>query len=88
MIPTMDVLKEYLGMIQEYPDVVDIHRGAVRKVRDCERMKEEGRIDVSNSSSMVGNWSTYAFTWTTECNYAWSAIWSSNNWYVGMYQNL
>lgn len=46
MIPTMDILKEYLGMIQEYPDVVDIHRGAVRKVRDCERMKEEGRIDV------------------------------------------
>ena len=47
MIPTMDTLKEYLGLIQEFPDTVDIHRGAVSKVKDCERMKEEGRIDVS-----------------------------------------
>ena len=47
MLPAMDVLKEYLGLIQEFPDVHDIHKGAVSKVRDCERMKEEGRIDVS-----------------------------------------
>ena len=50
MLPAMDVLKEYLGLIQEFPDTVDIHRGAVGKIRDCERMKEEGRIDVSFSS--------------------------------------
>ena len=47
MLPTMDVLKEYLGLIQEFPDTVDIHRGAMSKIKDCERMKEEGRIDVS-----------------------------------------
>lgn len=46
MIPTMDILKEYLGLIQEFPETGDIHRGAISKVKDCERMKEEGRIDV------------------------------------------
>lgn len=49
MIPTLDKLKEYLGLLQEFPDVVDIHKGALSKVRDCERMKEEGRIDVRTS---------------------------------------
>lgn len=48
MLPAMDVLKEYLGLIQEFPKVDDIHRGALGKIKDCERMKEEGRIDVSN----------------------------------------
>ena len=43
----MDVLKEYIGLMQEFPDLVEIHRGAMRKVRDADRMKEEGRIDVS-----------------------------------------
>ena len=47
MLPTLDRLREYLGILQEFPDVVDIHKGALSKVRDCERMKEEGRIDVS-----------------------------------------
>ena len=47
MLPAMDVLKEYIGLMQEFPDLVEIHRGAMRKVRDADRMKEEGRIDVS-----------------------------------------
>ena len=50
MLPAMEVLKEYLGLIQEFPDVSDIHRGALGKIKDCERMKEEGRIDVRGFS--------------------------------------
>ena len=40
-------------MMQEFPDLVEIHRGAMRKVRDADRMKEEGRIDVSPQSNTV-----------------------------------
>ena len=47
MLPALDVLKEYLGMMHDFPDLVDIHRGALRKVRDADKMKEEGRLDVS-----------------------------------------
>ena len=47
MLPAMDVMKEYLGMIFAFPDMVDIHRGAASKVKDCSKMKEECRIDVS-----------------------------------------
>ena len=47
MLPALDVLKEYLGLMHNLPDLVEIHRGAMRKVRDAEKMKEEGRIDVS-----------------------------------------
>jgi sorting nexin-9/18/33 len=52
MIPTMDGLKEYLGLIQEFPGTVDMHRGLVGKIRDCEKMKEEGRIDFMEASEM------------------------------------
>ena len=47
MLPALDVLKEYMGLMQEFPELVEIHRGAMRKVRDADKMKEEGRIDVS-----------------------------------------
>ena len=47
MLPCLDVIKEYLGIIFTFPDVVQIHRGASSKVHDCDKMKEEGRIDVS-----------------------------------------
>ncbi len=47
MLPALDVLKEYLGIIFTYPDVVQIYKGGSSKVKDCDKMKEEGRIDVS-----------------------------------------
>ena len=47
MLPCLDIIKEYLGLIFTFPDMVQIHRGAVSKVHDCDKMKEEGRIDAS-----------------------------------------
>ena len=49
MLPCLDVIKEYLGLIFTFADVVQIHKGASSKVHDCDKMKEEGRIDVSQS---------------------------------------
>ena len=46
-LPALDVLKEYLGLMHEFPDTLDLYKGCLSKVRDCERMREEGRIDVS-----------------------------------------
>ena len=48
MLPALDVMKEYLGLLFAFPDVVDIHRGAASKVKECTKMKEECRIDVSS----------------------------------------
>ena len=47
MLPALDTLKEYIGMIQVYPDLLTVHRGAMGKVKESDKMKEEGRIDVS-----------------------------------------
>ena len=48
MLPALDTLKEYIGMIQVYPDLLTVHRGAMGKVKESDKMKEEGRIDVSD----------------------------------------
>ena len=52
-LPALDVLKEYLGILHEFPDTTDIHRRSLSKIRECERMKEEGRIDVSSMLDIV-----------------------------------
>jgi len=56
MLPALDVMKEYLGLIFAFPDVVTIHRGAVSKINECSKMKEEGRIDVSRLAFIVRVW--------------------------------
>ncbi|XP_064384617.1 sorting nexin-33-like [Halichondria panicea] len=60
MLPVLDVLKEYLGLIFTYPDVVQIYKGASSKVRDCDKMKEEGRIDITDASDISGRAETIA----------------------------
>ena len=62
MLPCLDIIKEYLGLIFTFPDMVQVYRGAASKVHDCEKMKEEGRIDVSQcfSGRMMDN----CFCWT------------------------
>lgn len=59
MLPAMDVLKEYLGIIFTYPDVVQIYKGGSSKVKDCDKMKEEGRIDVSGVNIFLGHWTLF-----------------------------
>ncbi len=46
MLPALDVMKEYMGLIFTFPDMVTIHKGAASKTKDCEKMKEGCRIDV------------------------------------------
>jgi sorting nexin-9/18/33 len=53
MLPALDVLKEYLGLMQDFPDLVEVHRGAMRKVRDADKMKEEGRIDIVDADQVT-----------------------------------
>lgn len=53
MLPCLDVIKEYLGLIFTFPDMVQIHRGASSKVHDCDKMKEEGRIDITDAADIV-----------------------------------
>ena len=62
MLPCLDVIKEYLGLIFTFPDMVQIHRGASSKVHDCDKMKEEGRIDVSQWYPFLLKLHNY--TWT------------------------
>lgn len=53
MLPSLDILKEYLGLIHHFPDVVQIHRGVAGKAKDCDKMKEEGRIDYTDASDIT-----------------------------------
>lgn len=53
MLPAMDVLKEYLGLIKEFPDMAAIHKGIMGKVKNSDKMKEEGRIDMTDATDIT-----------------------------------
>ena len=46
-LPALEVIKEYLGILHEYPDTTDIYRRSLSKLKESDRMRDEGRIDVS-----------------------------------------
>lgn len=66
MLPALDMMKEYIGLLLEFPDVVDIHRGAASKVKECDKMKEECRIDLTEAASITARSESISAAVTSE----------------------
>ena len=48
LVPFSESIKEYLSILSTYPDLVHIHKGAVAKVRESEKLKDESKIGASD----------------------------------------
>ena len=48
LVPFNDSIKEYLSILSTFPDLVHIHKGAVAKVRESEKLKDESKIGASD----------------------------------------
>lgn len=46
-IPLIEGLKEYSGMLSTYPDVLQVHKGTIGKVKECQRLKDEEKMEDS-----------------------------------------
>ena len=47
LVPFAEKIKEYLSILSTFPDLVHIHKGAVAKVRESEKLKDESKIGAS-----------------------------------------
>ncbi|XP_068725704.1 sorting nexin-33-like isoform X1 [Montipora capricornis] len=44
-IPLIEGLKEYSGMLGTYPDILQVHKGTIGKVKECQRLNEEEKME-------------------------------------------
>lgn len=44
-MPLIEGLREYSGMLGTYPDILQVHKGTIGKVKECQRLKEEERME-------------------------------------------
>ncbi|RWS01786.1 sorting nexin-33-like protein, partial [Dinothrombium tinctorium] len=51
--PLSDVLHEYKGMLAAWPDILQIHKGALHRKRDNLKLQEEGKVDASVANSVA-----------------------------------
>ncbi|XKL65289.1 hypothetical protein PGB90_008709 [Kerria lacca] len=45
--PLGDMLHIYKGIISAYPDILTIHKGALQKRRECDKLTSEGKMDAA-----------------------------------------
>ncbi|KAJ7392101.1 Sorting nexin-9 [Desmophyllum pertusum] len=46
-LPLIEGLKEYSGMLSTFPDVLQVHKGTIGKVKECQRLKDEEKMEDS-----------------------------------------
>ncbi|XP_055996699.1 sorting nexin-33-like isoform X3 [Ostrea edulis] len=65
----IEVLFEYKGMLSTYPDVLKLHEGAVGKAKECERLKDEGRMPESDVTSVIQRADVISYGTLAEMNH-------------------
>ncbi|XP_062504490.1 sorting nexin-33-like [Corticium candelabrum] len=53
LIPLIDGTKEYLGLLSTFPDLVQVHKGAVEKVKEGRKLLEEGKMTDSELTEVT-----------------------------------
>jgi sorting nexin-9/18/33 len=53
LLPLIDGVKEYLGLLSTFPDLVQVHKGVVEKVKGGKKMQEEGKMTESNFAEVA-----------------------------------
>nr|XP_022342203.1 sorting nexin-33-like isoform X3 [Crassostrea virginica] len=65
----LEVLFEYKGMLSTYPDVLKLHEGAIGKAKECERLKDEGRMPESDVTAVIQRSDVISYGTLAEMNH-------------------
>ena len=67
--PMSDCLYEYKGLLSHWPDIFVLHRGAVNKKREHQRLMDEGKVDPSSTQSVFRRADTVSYATMAEIDY-------------------
>lgn len=59
--PMIDTLNEYKGILQQFPDVLKVHEGAIGKAKECQKMQAEGKMVESSVQTICQRADTISF---------------------------
>ncbi|RWS28411.1 sorting nexin lst-4-like protein [Leptotrombidium deliense] len=67
--PLCDVLHEYKGMLAAWPDILQIHKGALNRKKENLKLQEEGKIDASTAASVAKRADVVSFATLAEMSH-------------------
>src|ERR1700734_3905521 len=67
--PMSDVLHEYKGLLSHWPDILNLHRGAVSKKKEHQRLQDEGKVDSSSTQSVFRRSDIVSYATMAEIDY-------------------
>ncbi|XP_078286054.1 sorting nexin-33 [Rhinoraja longicauda] len=65
----LDMLSLYQGLLSNFPDIIHVQKGAFAKVKDSQRMSEEGKMDQEQVDSMKQRCRVVGFALQAEMNH-------------------
>lgn len=67
--PMSDMLHEYKGLLANWPDILQLHKGAIQKKREHQKLKDEGKVDNSLCQSVFKRADTVSYATLAEVDY-------------------
>eukprot|EP00112_Aurelia_sp_Birch-Aquarium-sp1_P000878 Seg1085.10 transcript_id=Seg1085.10/GoldUCD/mRNA.D3Y31 product="Sorting nexin-33" protein_id=Seg1085.10/GoldUCD/D3Y31 len=67
--PMIDLLREYSGMLTTFPDIIVVQRSAMSKLKECQKMQEEEKMDYSEVSDVTARVDVMTNTLFAEINH-------------------
>jgi sorting nexin-9/18/33 len=47
LYPLLELLREYTGLLGTYPEIVNVHKGALTKLKECQKLQEDDKLQYS-----------------------------------------
>lgn len=67
--PLSDVLHEYKGIMTSWPEILDLHKGALGRKKEHIKLKEDGKIDANTCESVSSRADTVSYAVLAEINH-------------------
>ncbi|XP_072045493.1 sorting nexin-33-like isoform X5 [Amphiura filiformis] len=69
LIPFEDFLREYHGMIQTFPDMIQFHKHTISTVKECQKQREDQKMDFEEAESVKQRADVVSYAMMAEINH-------------------
>lgn len=67
--PMSDVLHEYKGILSNFPDILQLQKGALNKKREHQKLQDEGKVDAASAASVYRRADIVSYATFAEIDY-------------------
>lgn len=67
--PMSDILHEYKGILANWPDILNLHKGAINKKKEHETLARDGKVERTSCESVIKRADTVSYATLAEVDY-------------------